>query len=179
VLRLVVLPDGSAGVVVGGAGCGGGARGSRGGEVSVLLLLCGGLCGVAGGGHVEQEILPGLPFGLYFDYDRSGDIFHSGRICHGVRAYRFRSVYHCTPWHIDGSYDTLVEITSSDWIEELWAALPVDLRTDQSEAKHFMIFLDSTGCYEVAGRSWEALREREGLWSTAPEAEPPNGHPAP
>jgi hypothetical protein len=105
---------------------------------------------------------------LRYDYDRYRDhdlvgVFRSGLRFQDVRAYRFRAESHCTLWHIRDVYDTLVEIEDSDWVEEL-RALSKRVTQRSREIHHYMIYLDSSGCYEIAARSWEALPEEEGAW---------------
>ncbi len=75
-----------------------------------------------------------------------------------VRAYRFRAEGHCTPWHVEDAYDTLVEVEHSAWVAELIAA-------ERSEAgsrwriRHLLIFIDGSGAFEVAAEGWEWLSE--------------------
>jgi hypothetical protein len=75
------------------------------------------------------------------------------------RAYRYRAESHCTVWHLD-AYDTLVEVENSEWVAELLEAMPEDMR-DLFEMHHYMIYLDSSGCYEVVAASWQFLPEVE------------------
>lgn len=77
-----------------------------------------------------------------------------------VRAYRFRAEGHCTPWHIEKSYDTLVEVEESGWIYELLAAASVDAH-GQWKIRHFLIYVDGAGAYEVAAEDCEWLVERQ------------------
>lgn len=76
------------------------------------------------------------------------------------RAYRYRAESHCTEWYRSGAYDTLVEVENSEWIAELLEAMPEDMR-GRFEMHHYMIYLDSSGCYEVVAASWEFLPEVE------------------
>jgi len=75
------------------------------------------------------------------------------------RAYRYRAESHCTVWHLD-AYDTLVEVENSEWVAELREAMPEDMR-DMFEMHHYMIYLDSSGCFEVVAASWQFLPESE------------------
>jgi hypothetical protein len=72
-----------------------------------------------------------------------------------VAAIRKRAERCCTPWHIEGAYDTLVEIQDSPWVEEIWADTQVMWR-DKWPMHHYMIYLDSVGCFEVIAESWQA-----------------------
>ena len=75
-----------------------------------------------------------------------------------VRAYRFRAEGHCTSWHVEDAYDTLVEIDHSDWIAELLAAEPPETG-GRWKVRHFLIYIDGSGAYEVAAETCDWLRE--------------------
>jgi hypothetical protein len=94
---------------------------------------------------------------LRFTYER-GDLEEVGEFAFDwVRAYRHRAESHCTEWHID-AYDRLVEVEDSEWVAELLDAMPEDMR-GLFVMRHFMIYMDSVGCYEVIARSWAFLPE--------------------
>ena len=76
-----------------------------------------------------------------------------------VSALRKRGERFCTPWHIEGAYDTLVEVEDSSWLSELRADMPEQYKKAWS-AHHYMIYLDSVGCFEIAAESWKALPQR-------------------
>lgn len=92
---------------------------------------------------------------LRFDYEIDGESRRGGLRFDKVRAFRYRAEGHCTLWHVDGVYDTLAEIAESEWVSELSAANS----TGQWEIHHFMIYVDSAGCYEIAAGSWAWLSE--------------------
>jgi hypothetical protein len=75
------------------------------------------------------------------------------------RAYRYRAESHCSVWYID-AYDTVVEVKNSEWVAELLEATPKEWR-DRFEMHHYMIYLDSAGCFEVVAKSWKFLDETE------------------
>jgi len=77
-----------------------------------------------------------------------------------VRAYRHRAEAHCTAGHIEGAYDTLVEVTDSDWVNELRRDTAERLR-DKWVMRHFMIYFDSSGCYEIVANDWSATTLNE------------------
>lgn len=91
-------------------------------------------------------------------YERHGSMFAGGLRFHRVSAYRARSESLCTAWHIEDAYDTLVEVEKSDWLSELRAAAPGESRS-QGKVRHFLIFIDSAGAYEVAAEDVEWLPE--------------------
>lgn len=85
-------------------------------------------------------------------YERDGALFAGGLRSQRVRAYRFRAEGHCTPWHIEDAYDTLVEVEHSDWIGELLAAESSET-WGQWKVRHFLIYIDGAGAYEVAAEN--------------------------
>jgi hypothetical protein len=88
-------------------------------------------------------------------------IYGSGLDFHGVRAYRWRAESHCTLWHIDGVYDTVAEVKRSKWVAALTAAEPKESR-GRFEMHHYMIYLDSSGSYEIIAASWSLLSDTLG-----------------
>lgn len=103
-------------------------------------------------------IHPGGDAELRCTYERNGTMFAGGLRFIGVRAYRFRAEGHCTPWHVEGAYDTLVEVTPSEWVAELLAAEPSET-WGKWVIRHFLIFVDGSGAYEVAAENCEWLTE--------------------
>lgn len=69
-----------------------------------------------------------------------------------VRAYRRREETYCTAWHVEGTYDTICEVTESEWIDELRRDAVPEWR-DRWVMRHFMIFLNGFGCLEVVAES--------------------------
>ncbi len=100
----------------------------------------------------------GFAVTLRFEFDRNGVIYRSGVRFEHPRAYRSRAEIHCTAWHIEGAYDTIAEVQRSDWVAELTEATPAESRT-LWEMHHFMIYIDSAGCFEVAASGWSLLPE--------------------
>jgi len=90
---------------------------------------------------------------IIFCYERDRSI-HRGMIkFRGIAAMRKRAERCCTAWHIEGAYDTLVEIAESDWLKEIRADTNLQWR-DRWEMHHYMIYLDSVGCFEFIADSW-------------------------
>lgn len=75
-----------------------------------------------------------------------------------VSAFRKRGERCCSAWHIEGAYDTLVEVEDSSWVAEMAKDVPEPYRADW-KPHHYMIYLDSVGCFELLAQSWEALPE--------------------
>jgi hypothetical protein len=101
---------------------------------------------------------PGGSVTLSFEFRRGTERYRGGVRFDKVRAYRFRAEGHCTAWHVEGAYDTIAEVTGSDWVGELAAAEPAQT-WGSWETRHFMIYIDSAGCYEVAAQSWSLVPE--------------------
>jgi hypothetical protein len=90
-------------------------------------------------------------------YERNGSMFAGGLRFGRVQAYRFRAEPYCTAWHIEKAYDTLVEIEQSEWIAALAAAEPGE--GHGRTMRHFLIYIDGAGAYEVAADSCEWIPE--------------------
>jgi hypothetical protein len=101
---------------------------------------------------------------LRFQYYRDGMPYRSGIRFTRVLATRTRAERCSRPWHIEGAYDTLVEVQDSPWVEEMRADTAERWR-DEWKTRHYMIYLDSAGCFEVIAESWAVLPEEHGLWS--------------
>lgn len=101
---------------------------------------------------------PGGEAFLRFEFWRDGGLSRGGLRFEKVRAYRFRAEGHCTAWHVDGVYDTIAEVVGSSWVADLLAAEPADTG-GRWEIHHFMLYVDSAGCFEVAAAAWSWLPE--------------------
>jgi hypothetical protein len=101
---------------------------------------------------------PGGQAELRYEFSRDGVTVRGGIRFEKVRAYKFRAEGHCTSWHVQGAYDTLVEVTPSDWAAELLSAEPT-VTWGRWEIHHFLVFLDGAGAYEVAAARWSWLPE--------------------
>jgi hypothetical protein len=99
---------------------------------------------------------PGGEVMLRFEFERDGGVIRSGLRFEKVRAFRFRAEGHCTAWHVEGTYDTLTEVSDSVRVGELLAAEPAEV-WGRWEIRHFMIYIDGSGCYEIAAASWSWL----------------------
>ena len=93
---------------------------------------------------------------IRFGYKKDGVEYQGAIEFKIVRAVRTRAEPCCTAWHIEGAYDTLVEIEDSPWVDEVRADTNVQWR-DKWETHHYMIYLDSAGCFEVIAESWAAV----------------------
>jgi hypothetical protein len=105
-----------------------------------------------------EFVHPGGSAELRCRYERNGSMYAGGLRFTRVRAYRFRAEGHCTPWHVEDAYDVLVEVERSDWVAELLAAEPSGTG-GRWTIRHFLIYIDGSGAYEVAAEACEWLPE--------------------
>jgi hypothetical protein len=89
---------------------------------------------------------------IRYEFDRDGALFRGVISFHKVRAGRWRAEGHCTAWHIKDCYDTVAEVEESDWVEELRHAAQTTGHRSWV-MRHFMIYLDSAGCFEFVAES--------------------------
>ena len=104
---------------------------------------------------------PGGDAFLRFEWRRGTHPIRGGLRFEKVRAYRFRAEGHCTAWHVEGAYDVLTEVLESQWVADLRAVDPAQTRGSW-DIHHFMLYVDSAGCYEVASAAWSWLPEDVG-----------------
>jgi len=95
-------------------------------------------------------------------YERNGSMYAGGLRFERVRAYRFVAESHCTAWHVEGAYDALVEVEQSVWIAELVAAEQGESQV-RWKMRHFLIYIDGSGAYEVAAEQCAWLVEAPAL----------------
>jgi hypothetical protein len=98
----------------------------------------------------------GIPPAIRFGYQKDGVKHQGGIEFSKVLAVRTRAERCCKSWHIQGAYDTLVEVEGSPWVEEMRADTAEQWRNEW-ETHHYMIYLDSAGCFEIIAESWAAL----------------------
>src|SRR5262245_51808217 len=105
-----------------------------------------------------EFVHPGGSAELRIEFDRDGVRVRSGLRFTRVRAFRFRAEGHCTSWHVQGAYDTLVEVQPSSWVTELLEAEPSET-WGRWKIRHFLIYIDGAGAYEVAAEDVGWLTE--------------------
>ncbi len=71
-----------------------------------------------------------------------------------ILSMRKRSEICCTAYHINKSYDRLVEIEKSAWASEILLDTSPAWR-DKIKVHHYMIYLDSVGCFEVLAQGYK------------------------
>ena len=95
---------------------------------------------------------------IRFAYVQRGVQVQGGIEFRNVSAMRKRAERCCTAWHLEGAYDTLLEIIDSTWLSEILADTSAHWRS-KWEMHHFMIYLDSVGCFEIIAESWAATQQ--------------------
>lgn len=89
---------------------------------------------------------------LSMEFDDDGQIRSADLRFVKQRAFRKRAESHCAAWHVADAYDTLCEVRESDWVRELRSA-STPIWRDYWVMRHFIIYVDSFGCLEVAAES--------------------------
>jgi hypothetical protein len=100
---------------------------------------------------------------LRFHYYRDGKLYRRGIRFKAMPATRTRAERCCTPWHLD-AYDRLIEVENSKWVAEIRADTQ-EMWRNKWQMHHYMIALDSAGCFEVIAEAWEILPEEPGTWA--------------
>jgi hypothetical protein len=54
-------------------------------------------------------------------------------------------------------------VEGSEWLEEIQSDTE-KIWKNKWKMNHYMIYLDSAGCFEIIAESWAALPEQEGSW---------------
>ncbi len=106
-------------------------------------------------------IYPGGDAWLLFDYydeNKNDAVYNAGIVFDAVQAHRHSSEKFTKS--LLGAYDSLVEITNSEWAAQL-REINKEI-ADFWNIKHYAIFLDSYGLYEFIARDYKILEIREG-----------------
>jgi hypothetical protein len=88
-----------------------------------------------------------------FQYSANGSSQTHTLRFHKVRAYRHYAEVHCTAEVIETSYDKLVTVEDSSWAAEIRQQTSSQWR-NYWKLRHFMIYFDSNGSYELLAESW-------------------------
>ena len=102
----------------------------------------------------------GVSPAIRFSYKKDGVEYRTGIAFSRVLAFRKRAERCCKAWHIEGAYDTLVEVENSSWVEEMRADTNEQWRNKWA-MHHYLIYLDSVGCFEAIAESWSALPDEK------------------
>jgi hypothetical protein len=117
-------------------------------KVPLFSLPCPSTAAVQGPTLLDEEC--GLALSLTCDDDGQA---HPLRVLFiKPRAFRKREETYCTAWHVQDTYDTVCEVTESEWVEELRRDAVPEWR-DRWIMRHFSIYLDGFGCFEVVAEA--------------------------
>ena len=100
---------------------------------------------------------------IKFDYYMDANPRRTSLWFKGVVSTKFRCERCCTSWHIK-AFDVLTEILDSQWIVDQRADLAPRYR-DEFTVRHFKIYFDSVGCFEVLAEDFELMPEEAGSWA--------------
>lgn len=98
----------------------------------------------------------GISPAIRFEYETDGVLHQVGIAFTHAATMRHRVERCCKSWHSDDCYDVLVEVENSLWVAEIRADTQ-EMWRDKWEMHHYMIYLDSSGCFEVIAESWSAF----------------------
>jgi hypothetical protein len=93
---------------------------------------------------------------IVFTYERNDQAHRGGFAFAQVIATQTRAERCCTEWHLDNGCDALVEVFDSKWKIEILASMNEFWR-HKYEVHHYLICLDSVGCFEVLAASWSSF----------------------
>lgn len=103
----------------------------------------------------------GVAAEVSYEY-RDGGVDHIGTIrFSGVIAFRFRNEMHSAGF-LRGTYNALVDVGQSEWLKELARYEPRHIADLVARARHFAVFFDSNGYFEVVAESFFVGSPREG-----------------
>jgi hypothetical protein len=100
---------------------------------------------------------------IVFDYcnqSHSDKICNGGILLDGAQAYRFTSDKFSQ--QLNCAHNTLMEYNNSKWLNELTKINPEIALSDFWYIRHFAIFFDNYGLYEIIARDYKILEMQEG-----------------
>ncbi|MGL4594098.1 MAG: hypothetical protein ACRC2T_09110 [Thermoguttaceae bacterium] len=101
---------------------------------------------------------------ILFDFENeNGEAVRTGFDFYLPAAVKKTSERASTIWHSDQVYDILAQVEDSPWVDEVRKNIPDHKK--HWKTNHYMIYLDSAGCFEVIAASWALLPEQKGKWS--------------
>lgn len=103
---------------------------------------------------------------ILYDYDKDTEIYKSGIFFESVKYYSKKSESLTKTYELEDCYDTLIEVGSSSLKDSL-RRLDNHSFAEQtwSKIKHFRIYFDSYGLYEIMATDWGAFPETKGKWN--------------
>jgi hypothetical protein len=104
-----------------------------------------------------QVILSRRTVTLKCDYETpTGEYAWLILVFSGVHGFSFTRDYSCKSSQFD-AYDKLVEVQSSSWVQMLLDRRPKQVPI--SPVKHYRIYFDNIGCYEIAAEKFDIHKE--------------------
>ena len=92
---------------------------------------------------------------LIYDCDSKNGEFHDAMITfRGVEAFSFTSFESCTIEQV-AAYDKVVVLITSSWLKDLHSRRKVD----ETFARHYRIFFDEVGCYDVIASAFVPVEQ--------------------
>ena len=107
--------------------------------------------------------LYGRTAAIRFDYLLDGKPRRSALLFRMVAATQSRSERCCTSTHIK-SFDALIEIVDSKWVKTQREEISEMYRAEFA-ARHYAIYFDSVGSFELLAESFEVMPEEAGSWA--------------
>ena len=102
---------------------------------------------------------------LYFDYFVNGVAKRSGIRFEGVAAIQTRNERFSSS-HSISSFDKLTEIHESNWVSQIKQEIGDLYQDELIHFRHFVIYLDSVGSFEVLSTGFDILPEELGSWES-------------
>ena len=102
---------------------------------------------------------------LYFDYLIDNEPRRSGIRFDGVVCLRTSNERFSSSWNVK-AFDTLTEIHDSEWPAQIKREIHERHHSELSGFRHFAVYLDSTGSFEVLSTDFEILPEESGSWES-------------
>ena len=104
---------------------------------------------------------------IIYTYEKDGLEFRSGIKFAKIKEMAHHGELTAEVWHIEDVYDTLVEIKNSEWVERIFEKIKRDSphHIGYISLNHYMIYMDSVGCFEIIAESWEIIPEEPGKWN--------------
>ena len=108
-------------------------------------------------------IFPGGKMELRYNFFKDSIIYKTGFLFNRIQAFKFEADLYPEGWKIDHSYDTLIQVVNSPWIEEMEEGQSEDI-IKRRTLNHYLIYFHHFGCYEVVAATWDTLPVEEGTW---------------
>jgi hypothetical protein len=109
---------------------------------------------------LEEGIWKLYTIQILFDYYKEKKEYHNKMLFDAHQVYKFTSEQFAKP--LTGSLNTLVECTNSEWLNKLIKINPEVALSDFWRIRHFAIFFNGYGLYEIFAHDYKILETKEG-----------------